>query len=298
MPTINEKLSNWDALHYCFCHRWQWQPSPAHSPEGICYERPGTQADAYRHPRRRDPVIPPRVFTWRAIDEEGKPRRFEWVGPERCSCGYDLTRTPRQNIKAISAEEWSAGVVINTCLAHEGAAVDILPADVEIEFGGCNLDNAVLSAKHRMLGSRKDHRATTCSHNRIIRQNDGREWVCRWKSTAEKAADTPTSPLDLKASLLQGLNVDPALIPAKPLTAEQIEEDDRARQRWEARVQNAKVYVAEDGWTPCTCIAERQATIEARLGRSVPIAKVMPLRTCPTCGGCGALPPAAAKAGG
>jgi len=285
VPTINHRLSHWDALHFCPCHTWQFQPSPGRSPDGVCWER-------------TDPATGLYIRTWRAKGA-GKGRTFEHIGPAQCvTCGWDLTLSPQANIKSMDPREWQQGTIVNTCLSHQGDAADILPGDVEIEFGGCNLDNVVLGAGHTMLGSRKDHRGTTCSHNRIICQNDGRDWLCRWKATAEKAADTPTTPLDLKASLLQGLNVDPALIPAEPPTAKQTEDEDRARQRWEARVANALVYVAEDGWTPCACIAERQAAVETRLGRSVPTAKVMPRRDCPICGGCGALPPAAVKAGG
>jgi len=286
---INEKLSNWDALHTCFCGRWQWQPSPARSPDGICYERNDAS----------DTQLSTKVRTWRAIDEEGNPRTWEHIGPKACEvCGYDLTRTPRQNIKAITPEEWAAGVVVNTCLAHEGAAVDILPEGVAVQFDGCNLTNVALRAEHAMLpvgraldGKAVSLRAVACSHNRVAVQNDGRDWVCRWKASEGKAEGSPVQPIDYKASLLEGRNVDPAALPDKPLTSEELKAEQQAHERWQARVTMAREYVAKDGWVPCECIATRKADVEAKLRAVVSASAVMPDKTCAICAGAGAIGP-------
>ena len=221
---INLRLSNWDATRFCPCHTWQFQPSRGRSPEGICWER-------------TDPATGLYIRTWRA-EGAGKERTFEHVGPKQCvNCGWDLTISPQANIKSMDPREWQQGAVVNTCLAHTGDAADILPGDVEIEFGGCNLDNVVLGAGHTMLGSRKDHRGTTCSHNRIIRQNDGRDWVCRWKATAEKAAERRLPLSTSRDRFLRGSTATPRPLLGDRLPAAQGEVADRGRTGGEPRGQ-------------------------------------------------------------
>jgi nitrite reductase/ring-hydroxylating ferredoxin subunit len=283
---INRRLSNWDALNYCPCHRWAFQPSPGRSPEGICWERP-------------DPATGLYIRTWRAKDA-GDRRTFEHVGPAQCvTCGWDLTLSPQANIKSMDPREWQQGTIVNTCLAHQGAVVDILPEGVTIEFDGCNLTNVVLRAEHTMLpvgnalgkGKAISPRAVACSHNRVAVQNDGRDWVCRWTASESKPEGSPVQPVDYKASLLEGRNVDPAALPAQPLTPEERAAEQQAHERWKTRAELARGYVANDGWVPCECIAARKADVEAKLGRALSASSAMPEKTCTICGGCGAISP-------
>lgn len=270
MP-INETLSYWDALHTCYCGRWRWQPSPARSKGGIAYERAG----------RKEQGEPPRVFAHR-------------VDVSACEvCGYDLTSTPRDNLAAIPPEEWAKGEIVGSSFSHECEVADFLPAGVDIAFARCVLDNVVLPGRASMAGKSKHWQGVVCSHDRIIRQNDGRDWVCRWKAAGEKAAGTPVQPCDYAAALLEGCNVDPEQIPSTPLTADDMKAEQVACDRWKARVENARSYVAEDGWMVCTCVVARKTTVEAKLGKTVPERDVMPDRGCKLCGGCGATPPTA-----
>jgi hypothetical protein len=176
--------------------------------------------------------------------------------------------------------------------------VDILPDGVAVEFDGCNLTNVRLGTEHTMLpvgkaldGKAVSSRAVACSHNRVRVQNDGRDWVCTWKASDGKADGSPVQPTDYKASLLEGRNVDPAALPDKPLTSEELKAGQQAHERWQARVTMAREYVAEDGWVPCECIASRKAVVEAKLGRALSASTPMPDRACTICGGCGAISP-------
>lgn len=284
--TINRRLSHWSALTQCPCGRWTFQPSPGRSPDGVCWERYDDATGLY-------------VRTWRAIGA-GATRTYEFVGPERCDrCGWDLTKSPRDNIRAMDPREWQQGIVVGSNLGHEGAEpVDILPDGVAIEFDGCNLTNVVLRGEHTMLpvgraldGKAVSPRAVACSHNRVVVQNDGRDWVCTWKSSEGKAEGSPVQPTDYKAALLEGRNVDPAALPDRPLTSDELKAEQQAHERWAARVTMAREYVAKDGWTPCECIAARKAEVEAKLGRALSASTPMPDRACAVCGGCGALSP-------
>lgn len=180
---INKRLSNWSALTRCPCGRWTFQASAGRSPEGICWERRGTDADAYRHPLRRDPVIPPVVRTWRATGA-GAKRTFEFVGPTRCDgpdCNWDLTKSPRDNIAAMAPSDWGQGIIVGSVFAVEGAEpVDILPADVAITFARCNLDNVVLGDKHTMASTRDG--GATCSHSRIHADSEGKDMLHNWRT--------------------------------------------------------------------------------------------------------------------
>ena len=85
--------------------------------------------------------------------------------------------------------------------------------------------------------------------------------------------------------------MDPAALPVKPLTSEELAAEQQAHERWAARVTMAREYVAKDGWVTCECIAARKADIEAKLGRALSASAVMPDRACAICGGCGAISP-------
>ena len=170
MPDLNERLSNWNALHSCYCHRWQWCAARA------SYERPG----------------------------EGKWKRL-WAGDlRRCEvCGYDLTRPPMENLLALTAKDWT-GTIKGACLYSETPWA--LPADTVCEFVSCNLDNVTVPAGCKIVGG---------CHRLIVVQNDLADWVCDWKT------GLPVEPTDLKSRLREGLNVDPKLLPEKPLAEEE-----------------------------------------------------------------------------
>lgn len=206
---INTRLSFWSALTRCPCGRWTHQSSPGRSPEGICWERRGTEADAYIHPRSGRLTVPPMVRTWRATDADGK-RTFEFIGPKCCDrCGWDLTKSPRDNIADMDPREWEQGVVVGTCLSHEGAEpADVLPADVAITFARCNLDNVVLHDAHKM-GSTASGGGVSCSHNRVHVDKDGQDWICRWKDSGGKLAGSPVQLVDRDGAQRAGRNTDP-----------------------------------------------------------------------------------------
>lgn len=178
---INTRLSNWSALTRCPCGRWTHQSSPGRSPDGICWERPGTEADAYIHPRSGRLTVPPMVRTWRATDADGK-RTFEFIGPKCCDrCGWDLTKSPRDNIADMDPREWEQGIIIGSVFSFEGAEpADVLPADVEITFARCNLDNVVLGDKHTMASTRDG--GATCSHSRIHADSEGKDMLHNWRT--------------------------------------------------------------------------------------------------------------------
>jgi hypothetical protein len=277
MP-INEKLSFWDAWNTCFCGRWHWQPSPARSPEGICYQR--DNADA--------PALSAVIRTWRDLGG-GK---WEHVGPDACEvCGYDLTQTPEANLRAVPAEEWGKGEIVGSAFGRAGEPLEFVPDGVDIVFARCDLDNVALPARATMIGKSKHWQGVVCSHNRVALQTDGRDWICRWKASGDKAADSPVQPTDYATALIEGRNVDPTKLPAEPLSKAEADAEQQAYDRWVARVENARVYVAQDGWVACECIAARKAIVDTALGKAVPADKIMPDRACKLCGGCGALPP-------
>ena len=78
----------------------------------------------------------------------------------------------------------------------------------------CNLDNVTLPRGVTVTGG---------SHRLVKRQNDGGDWVCDW-ATAQ-----PVAPTDIKTRLREGINVDPAKLPAKRLTDEQIKAAEQKR---------------------------------------------------------------------
>ncbi len=201
--TINRRLSNWSALTQCPCGRWTHQSSPARSPEGVCWERFDQETGLT-------------VRTWRAIGE-GAKRTYDFVGPAHCEgCGWDLTKSPRDNITSMDPREWQQGIVIGTCLSWDGDDVaDILPAGVTIEFDGCSLDNVVLGETHTMVPKRNSARGVLCSHNRLHAQADGEDWVCRWKDANGRHAGSPVQPVDKERLQAEGRNVDPDRIAAR-----------------------------------------------------------------------------------
>lgn len=205
MP-INEKLSHWSALQTCFCGRWTVQRAPQRSPEGYCYERDNPA----------DPQLSTKLRTWRVVG-----KGHEWVGPSACEvCGYDLTQPPEANLKAIPAKEWEAGVIVGSNFAHEHRTdvADFLPAGARVTFSGCNLDNVVLGATHAMVAKRDDTRGVVCTHNRVHRQTDGYDWICRWSATETKAAASPVQPVDLATAIATGRNVDPEKLPTEEVS--------------------------------------------------------------------------------
>lgn len=281
--TLNAQLSHWQAWRTCYCGRWHAQRAPGHAPESrVCYER----NDASR------PEISAKIRTWRVV-----PGGHEWQGPDKCErCNYDLTKSPEDNLRAIKPEVWASGEIVGSDFSSE-TLVDFLPEGVDVTFARCNLNNVILHDRHTMLGKSVHWQGVVCAHNRIALQTDGRPWVCRWKAIEGKPADSPVRPLDYASAVLEGRNVDPAALPAKALTAEELSAEQQARDRWKARVDNARVYVAADGWTPCTCISGRKVAVEAALGKAVPDRDILPDRKCKLCGGIGAIPPAKVVSG-
>ena len=96
MPELNERLSGWDAMHSCFCGRWSKSPKR----DRDTYERPG----------------------------EGKWARIfaDLENVTACEvCGYDLTRTPLENLKALTAKDWSGSLIKGSCFyADDHIALD------------------------------------------------------------------------------------------------------------------------------------------------------------------------------
>jgi len=176
MPKLNERLSNWDALHSCFCGYWSWTPGR------------------------------------NVYDHIGADRARSYANAGACKvCGYDLTRSPLDNLKALTANDW-VGVVKGSCLYTEAGFA--IPEGATCEFVNCNLDNVTLPRGVTVTGG---------SHRLVKRQNDGGDWVCDW-ATAQ-----PVAPTDIKTRLREGINVDPAKLPAKRLTDEQIKAAEQKR---------------------------------------------------------------------
>ena len=179
MSEFDERLSHWDALHSCFCGRWQKSPKTGH-----LYERSGVSDGGAKFSR---------VFA----DVE-KVTACE-------VCGYGLTRQPIENLRALTAKDWSGALVKGSCFyAEEGWQ---LPDGItDCEFAGCNLDNVALPADAKGITIK----GGTAKCLRV--QNDLAPWECDPKTLA------PIKPVDYKARLLYGRNVDPAELPAKKLT--------------------------------------------------------------------------------
>lgn len=217
----NEKLSHWSAWLTCYCGRWTVCTAPQRSPGGLCWERD----DETR------PGASTKLRTWRVI-----PDGHEWVGPATCeACGYDLTRGPADNIRAITDDEWLAGTIVGSNLACEGTKpADFLP-DLPLVFERCNLDNVVLPKQAVMVPATEAGRA--CSHNRIVVQNDREDWVCKW------ADDSPVQPADLKGALRDGRNTDPRALPTAAMTETDVRSAQDAR-REAAEIEEARAKVA------------------------------------------------------
>lgn len=190
MPKLNERLSHWDALHSCFCGRWQASPKTGH-----LYERSGVN------------------------DGKAKFSRI-FASVEKVTacevCGYDLTREPLENLKALTAKDWSGALVKGSCFSSESGWQ--LPEGIaDCEFQGCNLDNV------RLPADTKGITLTDCTRKRIIIQNDRADWVCDWKT------ELPIEPLDLKRRIREGENIDPAKLPAAKLTDEELKAIEQKR---------------------------------------------------------------------
>jgi hypothetical protein len=208
MPKLNERLSHWDALNGCFCGRWQKSPKAVH-----LYERSG------------EPQFS-RIFA----DVE-KVAACE-------VCGYDLTREPMENLKAMTAKDWSGALIKGSCFSSESGWQ--LPEGItDCEFTACNLDNVVLPVDAKGIT------LTACSRKRIITQNDRADWVCDWK-TGE-----PLEPVDLKRRIREGENTDPAKLPVAKLTDEELKaleqkrRDERELAEAQAKVSELTVKLAE-----------------------------------------------------
>ena len=173
MPELNERLSGWDAMHSCFCGRWSKSPKR----DRDTYERPG----------------------------EGKWARIfaDLENVTACEvCGYDLTRTPLENLKALKPEDWT-GEIRGSCLYTEGGFT--VPDGADAKFVNCNLDNVSVPKSATIVGG----------SNKVLRvQNDLQLWICDPKTLA------PMKPVDEKSRLLAGINTDPAKLPAEKLTVE------------------------------------------------------------------------------
>jgi hypothetical protein len=200
MPELNERLSGWDAMHSCFCGRWSKSPKR----DRDTYERPG----------------------------EGKWARIfaDLENVTACEvCGYDLTRTPLENLKALTAKDWSGSLIKGSCFYAE-AGWQLPDGITDCEFADCNLDNVSLPADAKGI-------TITGGTAKCLRvQNDLALWECDPKTGA------PVKPVDYKARLLDGRNVDPAKLPAEKLTQEDMDaiEEKRKDERELAEAQ-AKV---------------------------------------------------------
>lgn len=210
MPKLNERLSHWDAMHSCFCGRWQKSPKKGH-----LYERSGVNDGGAKFSR---------IFA-------GDLKVCE-------VCGYDLTLEPMENLKALTAKDWSGALVKGSCFYAESGWQ--LPEGIaDCEFVGCNLDNVALAMDAKGIT------LADCTRKRIIIQNDRAEWVCDWKTEA------PIEPVDLKRRLRDGENVDPAKLPAVKLTAEELKaieqkrRDERDLAEAQAKVSELTVKLAE-----------------------------------------------------
>lgn len=197
MPELNERLSGWDAMHSCFCGRWSKSPKR----DRDTYERPG----------------------------EGKWARIfaDLENVTACEvCGYDLTRTPLENLKALTAKDWSGSIIKGSCFFSE-SGWQLPEGIVDCEFQGCNLDNV------RLPADTKGITLTACSHKCISIQNDRALWVCDWRT------GIPIEPVDLKRRILEGENTEPTKLPDAPLTDEEFEaiEQRRADERELAEAQ-------------------------------------------------------------
>lgn len=168
---LNERLSNWDAAHYCPCGRWEY----AHRRGQAIWQRPGDGKFSY-------------LFAGEA-------------GALTCdACGWDLSRSPAENIAALTPAEW-AGTIRNACFGVQEPPQTLLPAGLDlatVEFVDCNLDNRLLPAGVQIVGG---------CHRRVELQTDGADWVCDW------ATGNPLEPLDVKAYLMAGLSIDPKDLP-------------------------------------------------------------------------------------
>jgi hypothetical protein len=210
MPKLNERLSHWDALNGCFCGRWQKSPKKGH-----LYERSGVSDGGVKFSR---------IFA-------GDLKVCE-------VCGYDLTREPMENLKAMTAKDWSGALVKGSCFYAESGWQ--LPGGiVDCEFQGCNLDNVSLPVDAKGIAF------TACSRKRIITQNDRADWVCEWKTEA------PIEPVDIKRRIREGENTDPAKLPVAKLTDEELKaleqkrRDERELAEAQAKVSELTVKLAE-----------------------------------------------------
>jgi hypothetical protein len=144
-------------------------------------------------------------------------------------CGYDLTRTPLENLKALTAKDWSGSLIKGSCFYAE-AGWQLPDGITDCEFADCNLDNVSLPADAKGI-------TITGGTAKCLRvQNDLALWECDPKTGA------PVKPVDYKARLLDGRNVDPAKLPAEKLTQEDMDaiEEKRKDERELAEAQ-AKV---------------------------------------------------------
>ena len=94
MPKLNERLSNWDALHSCFCGYWSWTPGR------------------------------------NVYDHIGADRARSYANAGACKvCGYDLTRSPLDNLKALTANDWVGVVKAPACTQKRASrSLKVLPA--------------------------------------------------------------------------------------------------------------------------------------------------------------------------
>ena len=144
--------------------------------------------------------------------------RFGYVDcdGEPCKgCGYDTRMSPEETLKSLTAKDWSNCEVRGSCFYRAGEARAIMPDDVTgLVLRDCNLDNCILPKGATVEGG---------THKNLWVQNDGATWVCDW------VTDAPVAPLNLKYHIAEGLNTDPALIPAEKLTDEELKALEQAR---------------------------------------------------------------------
>jgi len=258
---LNERLSNWDAAHYCPCHRWEY---------------------AWRRGR----------FVWqRQIVAELLSESYLFARQEGVAvcevCAWDLTRSPEENIADLTAKDWQ-GLVKNSCFYVEGKALPLLPKDIDpatVVFDGCNLDNRIVPEKVEIVGG---------SHRNIWAQNDRADWVCDWDT------DAPLEPVDVKGRLMEGRSIDPADIPRDPLTDEEWEAQEEARRIAREQHAAGKELVEKTEHVECECVARSRVATVAALNEKYPYVNTdakpqkwgKPDPACKVCLGKGARHPA------
>ena len=97
----------------------------------------------------------------------------------------------------LSTENMDGMTIENSCLSD----ATLPPTLTGATFIDCNMDNVIVPEGNTMI---------RCSNRTIRLQNDGDDWVC------DPVTLEPIEPVNKKSREMQGLNIDPALIPEEP----------------------------------------------------------------------------------